>query len=59
MTTIELRELSAEEIDTIAGAALANPTFRITVFGYGFEFNSRTVCILTPDGGVCKNIPQS
>jgi hypothetical protein len=59
MTTIELRELSAEEIDTIAGAALANPTFRITVYGYGFEFNSRTVCILTPDGGACKNIPQS
>ena len=59
MTTIELRELSTEEIDTIAGAVLANPTFRLTVYGYGFEFNSRTVCILTPDGGVCKNIPQS
>jgi hypothetical protein len=55
MTAIEIRELSAEEINAVAGAVLANPTFHFTVLGYGFEFNSRTFCTLTPEGGVCKD----
>jgi len=59
MSSPDLGALRAAEIDTVAGAVLANPTFRLTVYGYGFEFNSRTFCILTPDGGACRNIPQS
>jgi hypothetical protein len=64
MTTIThvdapLRALSADEIDTIAGAALASPTFRLVIAGYGIEFNSRTACVITPEGSVCKNIPKS
>jgi len=55
--TDKTSELNDGQLDRVTGGALANPTFRITVFGYGFEFNSRTVCALTPDGGVCRNIP--
>ena len=64
MTTIThadtaLRTLSADEIDTISGAGLANPTFRLVLFGDGIEFNSRTVCAITPTQDTCTNIPQS
>jgi hypothetical protein len=53
-----VRALAADEIDAVTGAGLANPTFRFTVFGYGFEFNSRTVCAITPTQDTCTNIPK-
>ena len=56
---VALRALSVDEIDAVSGAALANPTFRLVLFGYGIEFNSRTVCAITPEGETCTNIPQS
>ncbi len=53
-----VRALSADEVDAVSGAGLANPTFRFTLFGYGFEFNSRTVCTITPTEDTCTNIPK-
>ena len=54
-----LRALSFDEIDAIAGAGLASPTVRIRIGGYGIEWNSRTVCVVTPEGSTCKNSPKS
>ena len=50
--------LTADQLYRATGGVLANPTFRITVFGYGFEVNKASVCKVTPDGGVCKNISK-
>jgi hypothetical protein len=54
-----LRELTANEMDLISGARLASPTFSFEIFGYGIQWNSRTVCVLTPEGSTCTNIPKS
>jgi hypothetical protein len=58
MSNADIRALNEQELETISGAALANPTFRLVLFGYGFEFNSRTACVITPGEDVCTNIPQ-
>jgi hypothetical protein len=54
----EIRDLTADEINTASGAGLASPTFRLVIFGYGFEFNSRSICIVTPEQDTIINIPR-
>ena len=51
--------LSADDIDLVSGGRLASPTVRINIGGYGIEWNSRTVCVVTPEGSTCTNIPKS
>ena len=58
MADLEIRPLTEQELDAVSGGGLANPTFRFVLFGYGFEFNSRTACVITPGEDVCTNIPQ-
>ena len=58
MSNEGIRTLTEQELAEISGAGLANPTFRLVLLGYGFEFNSRTVCVITPGEDVCTNIPQ-
>jgi hypothetical protein len=58
MTNLDIRALTDQELDAVSAGGIANPTFRFVLFGYGFEFNSRTACVITPDGDVCRNIPQ-
>ena len=58
MSNDRIRALSEPELAKIAGGGLASPTFRFRLFGYGIEWNSRTVCVITPTEDVCTNIPQ-
>ena len=58
MTDHNICALTDLELDAVVGGGIANPTFRFVLFGYGFEFNSRTACVITPGEDVCTNIPQ-
>ena len=58
MTNPDIRALTELELDAVSGGGIANPTFRFVLFGYGFEFNSRTACVITPGEDVCTNLPR-
>jgi hypothetical protein len=47
-TNNETRELTLQELDIVAGGALALPTGSIIILGYGIQWNDRSICIVTP-----------
>ncbi len=57
-TKNETRELSLQELDIVAGGGLATPTGNIIIFGYGIEWNDRSICIVTPTQDTIYNRPK-
>ena len=51
-------ELSLQELDIVAGGGLASPTGSIVVFGYGVQWNDRSICIVTPTQDTIYNRPK-
>jgi hypothetical protein len=47
-SSTDIRDLTVGELDLIVGAGLASPTGSFIVFGYGIEWNDRSICIVTP-----------
>ena len=58
MTNNETRELTMEQLDIVAGGGLATPTGSIVVFGYGIQWNDRSICIVTPTQDTIINRPR-
>jgi len=54
----DIRELTAGELDVVTGAGLALKDGSIVVLGYGIEWNSRSICIVTPTQDTIINRPQ-
>jgi hypothetical protein len=54
----DIRELDTTEIESIAGGGRASPTRRLVIFGYGIEWNDRSICIVTPTQDTIINRPK-
>ncbi|MGH6709704.1 MAG: hypothetical protein ACREEK_12115 [Bradyrhizobium sp.] len=57
-TKQDARELSLQELDIVAGGGLASPTGSIIIFGYGIQWNDRSICIVTPTQDTIINRPR-
>jgi hypothetical protein len=57
-TNSETRELTLQELDIVAGGGLANPKGSVIVFGYGFQWNDRSICVVTPTQDTIINRPK-
>ncbi|MBR1155940.1 hypothetical protein [Bradyrhizobium sp. JYMT SZCCT0428] len=57
-TNHETRELSLQELDIVAGGGLASPKGSIIIFGYGIQWNDRSICIVTPTQDTIINRPK-
>ena len=54
----ETLELSVQELDIVAGGALASPKVSIVIWGYGIQWNDRSICIVTPTQDTIINRPH-
>jgi len=45
-TNHETHELTLQELEIVAGGGLATPKGSIIIFGYGIQWNDRSICIV-------------